>query len=391
MCDATDHECAALLQARLTEANAALQRSLDVLASEADVDRLLAHILAETGARLSAQRIVLWLAEGKQAATIAPRLCWADGRATSSSVDVLLGTQAAAALMNATSQFRQLRLPLLRPTRDCVHLSDNEARSLEEAGVRALFHVPLLMGQCFLGAIVVLFDTEPSIPAEDLKLVEALALQATLAIRLSQLSLESQHAAITRERARMSREIHDTTLQTFIGIIRHLKGRAGRAPDVSMALSLAESGIAEARRAVTYMRPSLLEGRPLVDSLKEWVSRLPTEGLRVRVTSSGTPMNLMPESEGNLFRIVQEAVNNVVNPANATEVAVDISFLPGELTVLISDNGRGFDVASVDSERGFGLFSMKQRAQAIGAELMVVSEPLKGTQVYLSWRATSSP
>src|SRR4051794_24446582 len=64
--------------AKLTEANAALKRSLDVLASETDVDRLLAHILGEVGGRLAAQRIVLWLAEGEQAPAISPRLCWAE-------------------------------------------------------------------------------------------------------------------------------------------------------------------------------------------------------------------------------------------------------------------------------------------------------------------------
>ena len=384
-------ESAALQRAaKLTEANAALQRSLDVFASETDVDRFLAHILAEIGGRLSAQRIVLWLAEGEQAPTIGSRLCWAEGHVSEGTIEGLLGPRAAAALMQGANWFRQLRLPLLRATRECSYLTAEEARALEDAGVRSILHLPLILGECFLGAVSVLFDTEVVILAEDLNLVQAFAHQITLAIRLAQLSMEAQNAAITRERARISREIHDTTIQTFIGMIRHLKGHEGRPPNVEAALSLAESGLGEARRAVAAMRPSLLEGKPFVDAVRDMATAMTAENLRVAVTSSGTPMNLMPESEGNLFRIVQEAVNNVVNHAGATEVAIEVSFLPGELTVLVSDNGRGFDVGSVDQEHGFGLFSMKQRAQAIGAELVVVSEPGKGTQVYVSWHATSS-
>jgi signal transduction histidine kinase len=387
----TTSEVAALQRAaKLTEADAALKRSLDVLASQPSVDRFLAHVLAEIGGRLAAQWIVFWLVEGEQAPAVASRLCWSAGRVSESSVEDLLGSEASAALMRAAERFQDLRFPQLLPVDQCAYLTEHERQALQGVGVRSILHLPLILGQCVLGAVSVLFGSDVSIDSEDLNLVQAFAHQATLAIRLAQLSTEAQNAAVVQERGRMSREIHDTIIQTFIAIIRNLQGYDDRPVDVEAALSLAKRGLAEARRSVAAMRPSLLEGKPFVDALHDLASTLSSEGLRVIVSSSGVPMTLMPESEGNLFRIVQEAVNNVINHAGATELSIDVSFLAGEVTVLVSDNGKGFDPAGADSEHGFGLFSMRQRAQAIGAELQIVSASGQGTQVYVSWRPSAS-
>jgi signal transduction histidine kinase len=112
----------------------------------------------------------------------------------------------------------------------------------------------------------------------------------------------------------------------------------------------------------------------------------------IKVTTSGSWGGLPPDTENHLFRLIQEAVNNVVKHAKATEVAIEFSSSSAEASVLVSDNGVGFDMNAREPDHGFGLFSMRQRAESIGAKLAIVSARGKGTQVFVSLdRGPSTP
>jgi len=219
------------------------------------------------------------------------------------------------------------------------------------------------------------------------ELAKALATQAALAMELTRLSNESRSVAILQERARLAREIHDGIVQSFIGINMQLNRlRSGESQGaLEKALELSEHGLGEARRAVRALRPLHLAGKTLVEAVADMARTSVGEGVKVEVTSSGAWEGLTPDAEGHLFRIVQEAVNNVVRHAEADALSVELSATATEVSVLVSDNGKGFDVeAQQDAEHGFGLFSMRQRADSMGAAFKIVSTKGGGTQVFTS-------
>jgi signal transduction histidine kinase len=253
--------------------------------------------------------------------------------------------------------------------------------------IRSLLIVPLMLGERHFGCISVRLSEAHTLGDEEVELAKALATQAALAMELTRLSNESRGVAILQERARLAREIHDGIVQSFIGISMQLNRlQTAEAPRaLEKALELAEHGLAEARRAVRALRPLHLAGKTFVQAVTDMARTSVGEGVKVDVTSSGIWGGLAADAEGHLFRIVQEAVNNVVRHADADELSIELSATGTEVSVLVSDNGKGFDVkAQQDAEHGFGLFSMRQRADSMGAAFTIVSAKGRGTQVFTS-------
>ena len=389
---ASERESAALTRAaKLTEANAALKRSLDVLASDADLDGFLGGILREIGKRLNAQRVLMYLeaGDGHGAET---RLGWSASIGVERKIDKLVGPDAARALLEAVRALRTRRLPFVQPAARRAGLSEAQVQHLRSAGVQAILHLPLVLGDRCLGAVAALLGESESPPTEDLELAHAFAHQATLALHLARLSTESRSVAILQERARLAGEIHDGIAQSFIGISMQLnRARTETSPALDRALELAEHGLAEARRAVQALRPLHLVGKKFPEAVADMAQASVGQGATVSVSCSGIWEGLSVDIETHLFRIVQEAVNNVVKHADATELSIELSAADSEISILVSDNGIGFDVqAHREAEHGFGLFSMRQRADGIGATFTIVSAPGRGTQVFASLPRPSS-
>jgi GAF domain-containing protein len=388
---AVSQERALAAQARadeLMDANAALRRSLDALASDEDVNRFLGATLGEIGSHAPSSpppRVLLWRAfDGEAAARY--QLCWTAELAAGIEVEGCLAPDAAEHLLQA--------LPALRGQRDAVRLpiepgalfSGAACAALTAAGVRSLLHLPLLLGDGVLGAVAVLFADPDPIAPEAVALMQAFAHQATLAIRLAELSAQSRNLAVLEERARLARDIHDGIVQSFIGIQMQLQGvaAADASGAIDRALKLSQMGVTESRRAVKALRPWQLVGRSFQDAVSEMAEAALGPQVQWKITSSGTWPAMAPDVEGQLFRVVQEALNNIAKHAHASRVTVELSATRSERSILISDNGRGFDTPTPEAEGGFGLFSMQQRAQSIGARLQVVSRPGQGTQVFIS-------
>ena len=194
-------------------------------------------------------------------------------------------------------------------------------------------------------------------------------------------------SAQLEERARIAREIHDGLAQDLWyaklkqsrlaqrigddGESRILSGEVGDAIDAALA---------EARRAVVAMRPGATPG-DLPDMIARQVVDFSDRfALRAEVKKTGPMPHIEPRAQAEVLRIVQEALTNVRKHADATVVRVDLES-GADMKVTIADNGRGFrpDVAT----GGFGLESMRQRAELIGATLTVRSEPSDGTRVEL--------
>ncbi len=209
-------------------------------------------------------------------------------------------------------------------------------------------------------------------------------------LRLRQ--IRGRFSLVLEERARLAREIHDTLAQGFVGISSQLDAVAMCMPEeqssarkyLDMARRMARHSLTEARRSVMDLRASVLEGQDLAAALEQG-TRLWTAGagVDVKVDVSGPETVLPQEMEQHLLRIAQEAVTNVLKHAGAKTIAIKLHTEARKLYLRICDNGRGFETPDVFSSRGghFGLIGMRERAERLGGELRLASNPGEGTEV----------
>ena len=224
-------------------------------------------------------------------------------------------------------------------------------------------------------------------------LCAALVLACAWAVfRLRVRQIRYRFALVLDERARLAREIHDTLAQGFVGISSQLDAVAMCLPDetapvrkyLDMARKMARHSLTEARRSVMDLRASVLEGQDLAAAL-ESSARLWTagSGVDMDVDVSGPRTALSEEAEQQLLRIAQEAVTNVLKHAGASRIWVKLHIEARRLFLRIVDNGRGFELHDAFSSQGghFGLIGMRERAERLGGELRLASQPGGGTEV----------
>jgi signal transduction histidine kinase/ligand-binding sensor domain-containing protein len=209
-------------------------------------------------------------------------------------------------------------------------------------------------------------------------------------LRLRQ--VRQRFALVLEERGRLAREIHDTLAQGFVGISSQLDAVAltlnGHVDVARKHLDLARKmvrhSLTEARRSVMDLRASALEGHHLSAALAEaahqWTAGSPVQ---VRVNVEGESRPLPEQTEQHLLRIAQEAVTNAVKHARASQVDIHLQMAQRKLSLRVADNGRGFEQDEAFSEVGghFGLLGMRERAERLGGELHLHSQPGQGTEV----------
>jgi two-component system NarL family sensor kinase len=194
------------------------------------------------------------------------------------------------------------------------------------------------------------------------------------------------------ERARLSRELHDHICQLLVSIKyrfetagRRAADGAPEAPELLRAATRELAGaIGEVRRLSHDLRPALLDDLGLAAALHQLGAELQQRSaLTVRVQADDALPPLAPQQQADLFRIAQQALGNVEQHAQATQVDVQLRrWGDGGVLLRIEDDGRGFDVRRVQRSRrlGIGLTNMRQRAEGIGATLEIASQP-GGTRV----------
>jgi two-component system, chemotaxis family, CheB/CheR fusion protein len=192
------------------------------------------------------------------------------------------------------------------------------------------------------------------------------------------------------ERARIARDLHDqlgqqlTTLRLALENHRQHAGTTAT-EEIDRALALVRDVDREVDFLAWELRPAALDDLGLVAALprflEQWSEHYGIEG-RFRLTGNVT--GLTPEAEVTFYRVAQEALNNVMKHAHATRVDVLLENRDGSVTLVIEDDGVGFDPAdaSIDA-RGIGLMGMRERAALIGGNAQVESSPGKGTTVFL--------
>lgn len=212
-------------------------------------------------------------------------------------------------------------------------------------------------------------------------------------IKLVQNAAMLEQLTISRERNRLSRELHDTLAHTLSALVVQIDAVIAvwePIPDrahemLEGMLDTTRKGLEETRRSLRALRAAPLEDMGLALALgslaKDFAAR---NGLSLDLEVSEEINNLPPEIEHGFYRVAQEALENIIQHAGAKQVRVALVEKNDRLTLTITDNGRGFDTKTEATEHQLGLQGMYERAELIGAELVVSSEAEEGTLVRLS-------
>ncbi len=224
------------------------------------------------------------------------------------------------------------------------------------------------------------------------------ALAAMIAWMMYQLRMRhvrSHLAAVLQERLKLAREIHDTLAQAFVGISAQLDALETCLPEnlrpahiyLELARRMSQHSLTEARRSVMDLRSAALNNQDLSAAL-QCGARNWTQGsaVDVEVDVRGDVRTLSEDVEHNLLRIAQEAVTNALKHAHPSKITVRLLGNDRNLTLRVSDNGCGFEPedAFVGMGGHFGLIGIRERAERIGGELRLESQPGRGTQVEVS-------
>lgn len=196
-----------------------------------------------------------------------------------------------------------------------------------------------------------------------------------------------------RERKRISREIHDGLGQTLsaaklnLEAVRSEVKKLDRPSQVcfQQALSLIQAAISESREISHNLMPQIVEDFGLIPALQNLCGKMvQTTELEVVFYHNLPECRLNNELELNVYRIVQEALTNVMRHARASRMSVQLIAYPDKLILTLEDNGTGFDVSRARKEEtGMGLRNIRNRAVAIGGKLVVESAPRQGTSIIL--------
>jgi signal transduction histidine kinase len=214
-------------------------------------------------------------------------------------------------------------------------------------------------------------------------------------------------AAITHsqeeERRRIARELHDDTIQSLVAISRRLELVLASLDDtrraeqqLSALQDLLQSTIEGVRRFSQELRPTLLEDLGLVPALRRLVKELAPEGTAPDVVVKGHSQVMSPSVELALYRIAQEALNNIRRHARAHHVRVILDMESELIRLSLEDDGRGFEMKAGLSELAqqgsFGLMGIQERVELLGGQMDIQSTTGQGTrlQVWLP-RSVRSP
>ena len=388
-------ECSARIQSD------AMQRAIDLLVREPDINAFFRLFIQSIAEESESYACSVWLLDGAQTAC-SLWMAFVDGQLLTSDSERWQAVQ----LPRETLARHLLAYEAGWTT--IVDYADGDERLPESvrdvnraAGVLSLIAAPLALPTHNLGWLVLSTGEATACDVQWRRtLLEATARQASLALHQSRLAessrLEARRQAVLEERNGIARDIHDTLAQGFAAILMQLQAAQRSsaslprdvAKTIDTAVELARTHMVEARRSVRALRPQSGGDEDIAAALRRMteLARKTTE----------TPIELTVEElpalgggvERDILGIVQEALTNAVRHAKANRITVQASAVrAGGLRLAIADNGRGITRERRDT--GFGMTSMQERAERIGASLTIVTAPRQGTEVVLAWEPPS--
>jgi signal transduction histidine kinase len=257
--------------------------------------------------------------------------------------------------------------------------------------MRSFLGVPIVAKGDIIGAFYLTDkDGAPEFSEADEQIIGVLAAHAAIAIENARLFEASRELSVIEERNRLARELHDAmtqnlfslvlTAEAAVGLVRADPERAEA--ELDKVRRLARETQAELRSMIFELRPPRLAEDGLLATVQKDLDVLGrAHGLKADIRAHDEP-RLTSIVEMELYRIIQEALNNAVRHARADSVVVDVDSDDGEVTVTVRDDGVGFDPsARAIRERRLGLTSMRERAEVLGGTLTIESVPGAGTTV----------
>jgi signal transduction histidine kinase len=394
-----DRTTTAILQAEqnraaeLKKANEVLKKSLDYLATETNLDRFLGQILGAIAEQFDSPLAEYWYHPDDTA--YIGMMSW-HGR-TYNRAEILQQYPDRLGVDGFPVPPEMMSSEDLPPHQQYFITEDwltdpyfKHIKWLPPDSLYKQINVPLVLGHKCIGALVVRMPRGHQIATEQIELAQALAHQVILVVQFTRLAEEAKQAAIYEERNRLAGEIHDTLAQTFTGISVQLELVKYLNPHHSNEVrsildrisSLAQTGLSEARRSVWSIYSANEDFADLAQQLADCVENL-TAGtdLHTQIDTVGTPVPLSNFVGINLLRIGQESIANTLKHAQASTLTIELEYSPHQVSLCIKDNGRGFS-PQVQTE-GFGLISISERADRIGGQLRITTQPRQGTEIFV--------
>ena len=250
------------------------------------------------------------------------------------------------------------------------------------------YSLNLSRGTCWFSARIVPFgsDRDPRVlwVARDTTDLQ----QARQRLREDEQLLRNLLQLETKAREVIAYEIHDGFIQHAIGTqmwlqaVKSMEGIPPRAQKgIHAAWEAVQQGIQDARSMLGDLRPRLAEGQGIAAGLRQLVHGMQERtSIRLELACDGPFPDLLPLLESQLFRMTQEALNNVIRHSRAQTARVALDHAEEQITLMIEDDGVGFDIVSVGDDR-YGLEGIRQRASAFGGTAVIRSQPSNGTQI----------
>lgn len=258
-------------------------------------------------------------------------------------------------------------------------------------GLRYHASIPLYAHDEELGVMNLASSDWRELSADDLQLLYTIGDMLSIAIERARLFEGSVELGALEERNRLARDIHDTLsqglaaislqLEAAEAILENEEGRSKAEQAIHTALDLSRKNLEDARRSVLDLRAAPLEGRGLAEALAELVEA--TSGLtetEIKYSMSGGYRPLPLRLETGVYRVAEEALNNVVQHSDATRAELQLISTPGQIELVIEDDGKGFDPDSPPEGR-FGLIGLQERVRLLGGSMDLRSSPGSGTSL----------
>ena len=378
----------AVENARLYESATTWLRQLEslnevgnALASEADLARLLGLVTHRLRELLDARLVHISLPTGEGDMRIEA----ADGADPETIVGLRTG-ESVSKMQRVLARGRSERVDSVLDDPEMHH---EIARQL---GIRTALFVPLVARDRGIGVLVAIDKQTPTMrfTDQDLRLAETFASRAAVAVDLSQhVALDSLRRTVEAqeaERRRLAMELHDETGQQLTSILLALKSleapEAGdRAEAVREVREMVVDAIHDVRRLAVELRPKALDDFGLVPALERLSETFAEKtGIAVSFAPDSAETRLPSDAETALYRVVQEALTNVLKHSRAEHVVVRITSDDGTVRVTVRDDGQGFvpEDVHVDS---LGLSGMRERILLVGGRISIDSRPQEGTEV----------
>jgi len=269
-------------------------------------------------------------------------------------------------------------------------LDDGAAVLLE--GMQSWMWVPLAVKSRIIGGVGVAHEKRHYFTPHHADLALSVANQAAITMINAELYGHAQDLAVLEERQRLARNLHDAINQSLFsaGLIAEVLPRLWEREPQEARRSLEDlrrltrGALAEMRSLLVELRPSALTDTDLGDLLR-LLGNAFTGRTNVPVVVSVTGEGTLPaEAQVVLYRVCQEALNNVAKHAGASRVEISLRHEAGAIELSLRDDGKGFDPEQTTAGH-YGLSMMHERAEAAGALLSIESQPGQGTELTIRW------